>query len=140
VDTIRQRSPHDCGICAIAMATGRSYEDVLAVAGDNYRPDSGIHNEWELLERLGLVQGGHDGTPEGDFVHVDSGAIRPAWFRILAWGRRAIMAVPSLNTEGSFHLIYFDGGRVFDPHPNKRYIHFAQLEPVELILFREAVA
>lgn len=138
MELISQRGKHDCAICAIAMATGLPYERVLeeGLATGGYRPDVGTQREWEILERLGYDQAAHSDGPGGAFVHVDRGILSPDYFRLLAWGRRALVAVPSLNTAGSHHLVFFDGGQVWDPHPGVTYQRFEQLLPDEMILFR----
>lgn len=43
VELIRQRERSDCAICTIAMALGRSYEDMMAVAieAKAYKPGVG---------------------------------------------------------------------------------------------------
>ena len=57
----------------------------------------------------------------------------------MLWGRRALVTVPSLNIPKGWHMVYFDGLNVFDPSLAKTYEHVTQLEPNELVLFREGV-
>lgn len=136
---IKQRTPNCCAVCTIAMATDHTYEEVMAVAGDSYVQGKGTHNEEGILNRLGLTnQFDRSYQPTGDFhTRYKDASLSSEWFRTVAWGRRAIMAVPSLNIEGGFHSIYWDGWEIFDPSTLKTYTEFNQLLPKELILFQE---
>lgn len=136
---VRQRLKFDCGICTLAMATGRPYAEIRAAAeeGSNFDVRQGIRREWQVLGRLGLQMGGHV-SADGDFWSLERSILAPEAFRRHALGRRAIMAVPSLNMPGHLHSIYWDGTTVFDPHPKRLYTRFDELLPDELILFREA--
>lgn len=136
-ELVVQRTAYDCGICSIAMALGRSYEEVVAAAGDDFS-EKGLRSEVQALKGLGLNYNWRNGEPDGDFVSLHRGwAISPEFFRSLAWGRRALMSVPSLNKEGSWHMIYWTGDHVLDPSPNKTYAEWGQLLPNEMTLFRE---
>lgn len=134
-----QRVGSDCSICAIAMLSGRAYEEIVELAGKDYDPNKGMWSVQGTLERLGLSHAYENGQPIGDFVQLHKGfEISAEFFRSLAWGRRALISVPSLNIPGGFHMVYCDGRTVFDPSPKQRYERFDQLLPVELVLFREA--
>ena len=134
---ITQRSGYDCGICAIAMATGHTYERVIEAAGDDLS-EKGLRSEVKMLQALGYCYDFQNGHPIGDFVCRHRGhVLDPNFFREFAWGRRALMSVPSLNDEESFHMIYWDGNCIFDPSPKKTYTEWRQLLPDELTLFRE---
>lgn len=133
VDLIAQRTDSDCGICSIAMATGRTYEEVMQAAGAEFDPEKGLRNEQAVLKALGLSS-----SANGDFICLYSGILTGSFFRNLAWGRRALVSAPSLNIPGGSHMLYVDAaGTVFDPCLRQRYEHFHQLEPTELTLFRE---
>jgi hypothetical protein len=137
-----QRTPHQCAIATLAMATGRDYAEVLA-AGlkcGGFVEGEGTRHEQRILVELGFDYSFEDGFPIGDFVCWHRGfEISAEGFRQRAWGRRAIMSVPSLNQEGGSHSIYWTGRDVLDPNPpeRKRYSKWAELLPTELILFRE---
>lgn len=137
---VQQRAKSDCGICCIAMALGRGYEEVLAAAKDDYDPSRGLVHEQGVLRQLGLdgawVHG--EPSPEADYKTTNRGILSHSFFRSLAWGRRALMTVPSLNIENSWHMIYWDGQRVWDPHPNKQYAAWIDLKPDSMTLFSEA--
>lgn len=73
-------------------------------------------------------------------IHRGSGdraILSTGFFRHLTWGRRAILAVPSLNNEGGFHSVYWNGSQVFDPSRYRTYASWEQLMPDEIILFAE---
>lgn len=139
---IEQRSDRDCAICCIAMALGRPYEEVLAAGLESkaFNPEKGCLREYEVLEKLGLVMENRAGVETGDFVsrHRDW-AISPDFFRSMAWGRKALLCVPSLNIDSGWHMVYSDGLRLWDPSRKKRYERFDQLQPNEIILFREGM-
>lgn len=136
---IQQRTPSDCGVCCLAMVTGRPYEDVLAAIGDAFDPVRGLGDEGRALDRLGFSNAFLDGYPVGDFTRLHRGyAVSPEFFRDMAWGRRALLSVPSLNKEGGWHMVYFDGRELFDPSTRTTYQRFRDLRPEELVLFREA--
>lgn len=134
---VQQRSATDCVICCLAMLTGLSWDDVMAAVCDLYRPDEGIRNEHEALKRLGYDSAYENGHPVGDFVVRNRGIFAPEAFRNFAWGRRALLSVPSLNIAGGLHMVYYDGATVFDPSPLKSYNRFEDLNPEIIAVFRE---
>jgi hypothetical protein len=107
---VRQRMKSDCAICTIAMALGRSYEDVLVAAlnARAFKPEEGTRSEYSIIEQFGLEQ-------MKDFRILHRGQLAPEFFLHFSWGRRAILAVPSLNIEGGFHSVYWNGSQLFDP-------------------------
>jgi len=138
VELVRQRCLTDCGVCCLAMASGRPYEDVLAAIGDAYDPEKGMRYTGDALKRLGFAYTFENGEAVGDIVVRRRGfEISPEYFRAMAWGRRALLSVPSLNRENAWHMIYWDGRHVFDPSTARTYTSFADLKPEELVLFRE---
>jgi hypothetical protein len=136
---IPQRTHHDCAICCMAMVTGRSYEDVLATVGDTFDPERGMRRDQEAMKRLGFSYTFDNGEPVGDITFFRRGyEISPEYFLRHAWGRRALLTVPSLNKEGGWHMVYWDGLTLFDPSSRTRYERFVDLKPTEMILFLEA--
>lgn len=136
---IKQRTKFDCVICTIAMALGKSYADVLTTAvriNDKFDPDvGGLRRDYEIIEAFGLKQ-------MVDFRVMHRGGdphaiLSAGFFRQFAWGRRSIMAVPSLNFSDSFHSIYWNGSEVLDPSNGIAYSKWDELLPIELILFAE---
>lgn len=139
---IVQRTPTQCVIATIAMATGRPYDEVLAaaLASNEFDEALGCKSEAKVLEHLGYSNRFEDGFPVGDFRWMlKAYQISAEFFRDQAWGRRAIMAVPSLNITGGSHSVYWDGYSVFDPNPTvrRRYTAWKELLPTEMIVFRE---
>lgn len=129
---IQQRERSDCAICTIAMALDRSYDEVMAAAIKRkaYEPDVGTRSEYAILEALGLEQ-------LVDFRVMHRTVLAPEYFLYLSWGRRAILAVPSLNIEGSFHSVYWTGTELRDPCTLKTYSKWDELRPDEIIQFAE---
>lgn len=138
---IQQRTPHDCALACMAMLTGKTWEETNAIVGHlvDYEGDRrGMKDEQEALELLGFTNDYEAGECIGTFVHAHRGFyISPEYFRSMAWGRRALMSVPSLNNPGGWHMIYWDGSRIFDPSPLKTYSRWADLKPDNMSLFRE---
>ena len=134
---IQQREKSDCAICTIAMALGRSYDEVMTAAMANekwpaYVPGVGTRSEYSIIEQLGLKQMEH-------FRVLHRGPLAPEYFLHFSWGRRAILAVPSLNIENSFHSVYWSGSELFDPCRLKTYSEWKVLRPDEIILFAEVM-
>lgn len=136
---VQQREKSDCAICTIAMALSKSYEAVMAAAieAKAYEAGIGTRAEYAIIERFGFVQ-------MRDFRALHRGGkggiLSAEFFRHFSWGRRAILAVPSLNIEGSFHSVYWTGSELFDPCTLKTYARWADLQPDEMILFAETGA
>lgn len=134
-ELIRQRTTYDCAVCTIAMATGFSYEVVhyAGVLSGGFDPDKGCRSEQAVLEKLGV-------SPDTFKCYYREWCISPEFYREMTWGRRAIMAVPSLNKEGGFHSVYWTGRELLDPCTQKTYTEWGQLLPAELVLFVETAA
>lgn len=132
VNLIPQRTPNDCAVCTVAMALGRSYEEVMATAvkEEAFEPDRGMRREYSVIEAFGLKQ-------MIDFRIMHRGVLAPEFFLHFSWGRRAILAVPSLNIEGGFHSVYWTGTELLDPCTLKTYIRWDELRPDEIIQFAE---
>lgn len=133
---VKQRLPHDCSICTIAMALDRPYDEVMqtALKTESFDPVEGCRSEYAIIESFGLEQ-----MVDFRVLHQggDAGILNPEFFRHFSWGRRAILAVPSLNIEGGAHSVYYDGQKLFDPCALKTYTEWKQLRPSEIILFAE---
>lgn len=127
---IKQRLPTDCAICTIAMALGKQYDEVMAaaVARGAFDPAEGVRREYHIIEQFGLKM-------MTDFRVLHRMQLAPEYFRDLAWGRPAILAVPSLNIDGGSHSVYWSGTDLFDPCTLKTYSGWNELRPDEIILF-----
>jgi hypothetical protein len=132
-ELIRQREKSDCAICTIAMALGLAYEDVLeaALLAKAYEPGVGCRSEYTIIERFGFRQ-------MIDFRIHHRTLLDAKYFLHFSWGRRAILAVPSLNIEGGFHSVYWTGTELRDPCTLKTYSSWEDLRPDEIIIFAEA--
>lgn len=139
MELVRQREKSDCVIACLAMLTSRDYDDVKSAVGDLYTPDVGVRPEYEALKRLGFVEEMDLPKIEGDFkcYHCPY-PISAIFFRQLLWGRKCLLSVPSLNIEGQWHMVYYDGRTVFDPSPKKTYEKFEELKPRMATIFAAA--
>lgn len=140
---IHQRTSTDCGIASIAMATGQPYERVLEAAGPHYDPTEGLSRLSPVLRNLGFKDGFDDGEPSGEFVELYlPWGLSTGLFRRMIFGRRAIVSVPSKVNQGGWHLVFWNGRAVLDPNPDHlpRYTKLNELEPQEIVLFREVPA
>jgi hypothetical protein len=139
---VQQRVKSDCGVAAIAMFTGRSYEEVYAAARktgkDNFDPKSGMSSVERVLEELGYHWenlGRHKDhpapNPDGPQfrslgLSIASWYIQPKFFAKFFWGRRALLSIHSLNNlPDGRHLVYFDGTRIWDPQEGRKGKKFA---------------
>ena len=126
----------------MAMLTGKTWEYTNSIVGHlvEYEGERrGMRDDHEALRLLGYDDRSENGAAVGNVVHLHRGFyISPEYFRSMAWGRRALMSVPSPNKPGGWHMIYWDGARIFDPSPLKTYTRWADLKPDNMSLFREA--
>ena len=139
MEILKQRAEDDCAICCIAMALNRPYEDVMIAALESgaYKPGEGTYRPDEILRSLGEWSAIDE--PFGTFIYrFKDRCLSTEFFRTLAWGRRALMSVSSLNFPDKYHMIYWDGSTIYDPSNLKIYASFEELHPRSLILFREA--
>lgn len=116
---IPQRTTTDCAICCLAMAFEVSYEDILERApgfGDREaRGDNpGLHTAEELAVIHSFGWGAR--TFYKWWFEKNGGKF---WKELKR--RRAILTLPSLNIEGGYHSVFWDGARLLDPSPAKKY-------------------
>lgn len=134
---IRQRGDDDCAVCTLAMALGLGYEEVLAGLGDAWTPGVGLWDYALALRRLGyLVSEPPEYLTDYDAWVLPHGHQEPRALLATALGRRAIMTVPSV-LEGTCHSVYWDGRHLWDPTRHDVHRVFAQLEPTQMVVFRE---
>lgn len=143
---VRQRGPSDCGVAAIAMFTGRPYEEVetAARATGAFHPRKGMTNCGRVLERLGfhwenLGRHADHPAPNPDGRQFRSlrfswTAVKPSFIAQFFWGRPTLLSIVSLNqAPHGRHLVFFDGRRVLDPQEGRRGKRFAtSLDDVEV--------
>ena len=108
---VRQKYRNDCGIAAIAMATGIAYPVVLKVARRaGFKPNSKygiyLHKIIELLDYDTRVNW-------GKYKNL---RIKP--FKLAD----QIVSIPSLNVRGTdnLHAVVLHRGRVYDPSPRRK--------------------
>lgn len=127
---VKQETDYDCAVCCFMMLTGKSREEVISAIGDAYDPEEGLNKTHMALCRLGFNSG------EYMVMHRDW-CLSYQMFARLAWRRRTLLTVPSLNLAGGWHMVYHDGEQLLDPSTKKQYINLDQLEPEEIVLFSE---
>jgi hypothetical protein len=134
-ELIKQRLRTDCAICTIAMALGKPYDEVMsvAIAAEAFKAEEGTRSEYAIIEKFGLRQ-------MVDFRVLHRGQLAPEYFLHFSWGRRAILAVPSLNIEGGFHSVFWSGTELLDPCTARTYGKWDELRPDEIILIAETGA
>ena len=111
VKYVRQKYKNDCGIAAIAMATGIAYPVVLRIAKKaGFKPNSkyGIYPH-KIIELIGF----NVGMNWGKYKRL---RIKP--FKL----NNQIAVVPSLNVRNkdNLHAVVLHRGRVYDPSPRRK--------------------
>lgn len=144
-ELVQQRTDDDCGICAIAMATGLPYEEVMTAALKarmGYQPGNGMRSIYWVLGELGLKS--------RVLFALDKSLVLPDREidpqRLLAtcvWGRRAVVVLPSLNGWKGDHIVYWDGEALHDPttKPNAYGPDaLGKVDPLEVVILDECTA
>jgi hypothetical protein len=98
---IKQKYDWDCYIACMAMYLGVSYSDIL--------------NAYIEFVDNKFYQGITDNQA---MKLLKIAGVRPAIRTRLVKGVKSIVTVPSLNDDGGFHVLYFDGKKFFDPNTN----------------------
>lgn len=96
---IIQKSNWDCTIASAAMFLKLSYKEVR-LAYDNLYP---------LHEENGL-------TDKEMYKLLEYFGVNPFTLNDIHAGVRGIMDLPSLNDDGGFHAVFFDGHKIYDPN------------------------
>lgn len=109
---LKQRNNYDCGICCLAMAFGVSYEQMRDRAG--VVDSRGLSDETE--ERI-IRSFGYGFRSFYKWWYEKNGG---NFWRELK-NKRALISLPSLNLEGEYHLVYWDGKNLLDPSNLKTY-------------------
>jgi hypothetical protein len=137
---VKQQALYDCYLACMCMALGITYEELTQRLGSEFV--ARIHAQGtygddaeKLYVSLGLVAG-------RDFRRIYrhdpklSYGSSAEFARTILWGRRAIIQVDSVNHQGKFHLVYWDGFEFFDPS-NYTLHSWDTLEPMNIIVFNE---
>lgn len=138
---VRQRRQDDCVIASYAMALDRPYEEVRAMARRKK-----LYHEWKgtfmgggLLEAFGLKACDYRGF-DGDFksLHFENTHYKNSYFLENLWGRKCLLSMPSLNSIGGYHSVYYDGCDVWDPQWDckQRVTKFEDLQVRAAVIFR----
>lgn len=136
---IQQRNAHDCGVAAFAMFLNIPYEESLELMSTTtyatntdeetgetteyfvFTEGYGTVFEYNVLKRLGWKvakfygEDWHKSDWDAVEMHIPA-YIDSKLFAKLLWGREALVSVKSMNVEGGYHYIYYDGSRVWDPN------------------------
>ena len=107
---IQQKSNNDCVLAAIAMLAGKErWEDLWTPEDlDAVIKSSGVSNHADWLLRAGLKEHRH-------YIEVHCGHISQHYICAMLRWRKALLSVHSLNNEHGYHMVYWDGAKLFDP-------------------------
>lgn len=117
---IPQRFSGDCSIASLAMFLNRTYEEVESIV-DVY-DEKAKHNGVFIRTTMSAAQTfGYILSPlietEPPFK-ADTKYYIVEQFNL---EKKSLLTVDSLNHEGKLHEIYWDGKRVYDPSPKRKY-------------------
>ena len=121
--TIKQQHEHDCFMCCAAMAANLSYEEALEKWGNhlsNRIAHSGVKSSSDtiqILEGIGLVQ-----DESCTLFNAKKGDELQPLALVLPPNQRAILQVPSLNHNGRYHMVFWDGDTLHDPSLGNTYV------------------
>lgn len=127
---VTQKTGSDCVLAAIAMAVGKSYDEAwTAEDTDAVTECRGINDYTPWMARQGLQE------------YVDYKQVWThdnATLSAMLWGRRAILAVASLNIDGGWHAVYWDGERLYDPSNKNTFTYLHTCRVYRVVLLRGA--
>lgn len=132
---IQQKSGHDCALAAMAMMIGAQSWDEVWTEADLQKviAENGIGDLSPWLKRLGMEPRVHYCTA---YVH---GLADHDTIRTLLWMRRALLSVHSLNLPDGNHMIYWDGGRIWDPSTARTYEHLRSAIISRIYVFDDSI-
>lgn len=127
---VQQRSGSDCTLACIAMAAGKPWDDLWSQSDiDELVANKGCGDEEPYMVRAGFTKN----VDYKRFSMYDT-LSQPDLKRFL-WKRRAMLSVPSLNTENGSHHVYWDGESLFDPSTKKTYAYLSSVFITNVIIF-----
>lgn len=137
---VKQRAVNDCYLCCMCMLLGITYEEITQRLGSEFVAhvqQNGTYGDYveQMYASLGLQYGLDYYKVYKHDVKLPYGA-SSEFARTILWGRRALIQAKSLNQEGKFHLVYWDGFDLFDP-TNLQAYSWDTLEPMNIIVFNE---
>lgn len=137
---MKQRNLKDCAICCLSMALGVSYkkikDDVMSankiMYGDRHKFDgTTIEVEHLILWKYGI---NHDFIEKKWVCSLSNGLLQKMPpFRRKIRNKRALLTVPSLNFNGKYHAVYWDGRKIHDPSNLRCYDTASALSAVVAI-------
>lgn len=128
---IKQRGPSDCVLAAIAMAAGKAYDELWTQDDyDRVTADKGVSDEEPWMLRAGFKKGEH-------YRRVHLWGREMDVVKTLLEGRRAMLSVHSLNNDGGYHMVYWDGKQILDPSTQRTYLHLWSVVLISVIIFYE---
>lgn len=139
---IKQQAPRDCYVCSLAMALGLTYEAITQRLGAEFVSRVGQQGCYgdevdEMFKMLGLQSGlDFQRVYRHDAKRLPEYGASAEFARTILWGRRALIQVKSLNEEGKFHIVYWDGFELFDPSNNQTH-RWDTLAPLNIVIFNE---
>jgi hypothetical protein len=126
---VQQRGPSDCMLATIAMAAGKCYDDLWTIDDFNkVTLDRGVSDESPWMERAGFVEG-------VDYARVYCNSENQGVLKSLLRGRRAMISVNSLNIDGGYHILYWDGAKVYDPSSKQTFTYLSSMCIASVIIF-----
>jgi len=131
VELVTQRWATDCGICAMAMATGQPYLRILRAApiytDEDFLCGLILQQVVTTLRRLNY-------SPKWAWPHKLSPHNEGVPLRERLRGVNAIHLVESKDPsdEGAYHYVYVHNGVVYDPAPEEKevYTNYDELLPI----------
>lgn len=127
-----QRYTSDCVLACLAMATGKSYDDMFSPSFcAKVENNKGAFGETldTAFELAGLVK-------DEDYKTVYAAGSMAA-VRALLWKRRAIIQAPSLNFMKSEHAVYYTGDEIIDPSRLQVYRWLENMSPTYVWIFKD---
>lgn len=114
IELVQQRWGNDCVVAALAMALGRSYEDVFAAVRSRviWSPGDGPGVPvLEAVEACGVRAGIAQGWPEETVPTSPS-----------------LIVVASQITDGGRHAVVFADGKIYDPAKHDKLCDLAHAQ------------
>ena len=117
---VKQKATSDCFLACLAMVTDQDYEKMFnAKFCAKIESEHGVYGK-DIEKAFDLA-----GLTSADYrsISIPLTIGTNGMLKVLLWGRRAILQVPSLNFENGHHAIFWTGEEVLDPS-NKQVYHW----------------
>ncbi len=116
--TIQQDDDYGCAIACLAMAMGCGYAKArreVETYFETFQPFDKYTGLGDDQDRIILYKNGYRLFP----IRKPEG-LRGAAFKKFVGKQHAILTLPSINVQGLFHGVYWDGKKIHDPSRGKR--------------------